>query len=69
VVALAEGATLDLAQVAEFLRDAGLRVQAIPEQLEVVDAVPRNPAGKILKHDLRQRFAGSSVATGRGATP
>ncbi len=69
VVALAEGATLDLAQVAEFLRAAGLRVQAIPEQLEVVDAVPRNPAGKILKHDLRQRFAESSVATARGATP
>jgi cyclohexanecarboxylate-CoA ligase len=67
VVALAEGTTLDLAEVAEFLRGAGLRVQAIPEQLEVVDAVPRNPAGKILKQDLRQRFAGSSVPTGRGA--
>jgi acyl-CoA synthetase (AMP-forming)/AMP-acid ligase II len=60
VVALVGDATLDLAQVADFLRKAGLRTQAIPEQLEVVDAVPRNPAGKILKHTLRERFGGSA---------
>ena len=30
--------------------------QKIPEQLEVVDALPRNPTGKILKHELRRRF-------------
>jgi fatty-acyl-CoA synthase len=31
--------------------------QKIPEQLEVVEAMPRNPAGKVLKNDLRQRYA------------
>ena len=41
----------------DFLKEQELRVQAIPEQLELVDAVPRNPAGKILKHTLRERFA------------
>ncbi len=61
VVALADGASLDLAEVAAFLAGAGLRTQAIPEQLEVVDAVPRNPAGKILKHTLRERFGASPV--------
>jgi cyclohexanecarboxylate-CoA ligase len=67
VVALAEGSALDLDGVADFLRRAGLRAQAIPEQLEVVEVVPRNPAGKILKHDLRVRFAASSPAgKGRG---
>jgi acyl-CoA synthetase (AMP-forming)/AMP-acid ligase II len=33
-----------------------MRAQAIPEQLELVDVVPRNPSGKIQKNDLRARF-------------
>jgi cyclohexanecarboxylate-CoA ligase len=57
VVAVAGGGTFDFDQMVVFLRDSGLRTQAIPEQLEIVDTVPRNPAGKILKHTLRERFA------------
>jgi cyclohexanecarboxylate-CoA ligase len=57
VVALRPGAGLDLEDVRSFLVGAGLRVQAVPEQLEVVDAVPRNPAGKVLKQALRDRYA------------
>jgi acyl-CoA synthetase (AMP-forming)/AMP-acid ligase II len=57
VVALAEGQSFDFATMGVFLRNQGLRVNAVPEQLELVDAVPRNPAGKILKHALRERFA------------
>jgi cyclohexanecarboxylate-CoA ligase len=57
VVALAEGQELDFATMGDYLRGHGLRVNAIPEQLELVDVVPRNPAGKILKHTLRERFA------------
>ena len=64
VVALNEGSTLDLAEVSAFLRGAGLRTQAVPEQLEVVDTVPRNPAGKILKHSLRDRFGAQPAAAG-----
>ena len=30
-----------------FLRENGLRTQAVPEQLELVDVIPRNPASKI----------------------
>ena len=57
VVSCAEGAEpLTFEEMQSYLRDAHLRVQAIPEQLEVVDAVPRNPAGKILKHKLRERY-------------
>ena len=51
VVAVAEGQSFDFATMGEYLRGRGLRVNAVPEQLELVDAVPRNPAGKILKHD------------------
>jgi acyl-CoA synthetase (AMP-forming)/AMP-acid ligase II len=40
-----------------FLRDAGLAVQKIPEQLEHVDELPRNPSGKVLKTELRSRYA------------
>jgi len=57
VVAVAEGQSFDFATMGAYLRGRGLRVNAVPEQLEVVDAVPRNPAGKILKHTLRDRFA------------
>ena len=57
VVALAEGQEFDFATMGDFLRSRGLRVNAVPEQLELVDVVPRNPAGKILKHQLRERFA------------
>ena len=53
VVALKDGERLDLGAMGKFLRDQGLRTQAIPEQLELVETVPRNPAGKILKQALR----------------
>jgi non-ribosomal peptide synthetase component E (peptide arylation enzyme) len=43
--------------MAEFLKGKGLRVQALPERLEFVDALPRNPAGKVVKNELRQRFS------------
>ena len=57
VVALIEGQSLPFDEMVAYLKDQGLRTQAIPEQLEVVDVVPRNPAGKILKHNLREQFA------------
>jgi acyl-CoA synthetase (AMP-forming)/AMP-acid ligase II len=57
VVAVKDGQTLTFEAMVAYLKEQGLRVQAVPEQLEVVDTVPRNPAGKILKHTLRERFA------------
>ncbi len=64
VVAVKEGQAFDLDEMVSFLNGRGLRLQAIPEQLELVDVVPRNPAGKILKHKLREELAPSST-TGR----
>jgi acyl-CoA synthetase (AMP-forming)/AMP-acid ligase II len=47
-----------LAEITERLRSAGLMVQKIPEQLEIVDALPRNETlRKVLKHQLRDLFA------------
>jgi cyclohexanecarboxylate-CoA ligase len=48
---------LALDEMVSFLKGKGLRAQAIPEQLEIVDSLPRNPAGKVLKQDLKARFS------------
>ncbi len=63
VVAVKDGARFDAVGMADFLKEHGLRLQAVPEQWEQVDAVPRNPAGKILKHALRERFAPDEAAS------
>ena len=57
VVALrsAEGA-LVLEEMVEFLASKRLMKQKIPERLEVVDEIPRNAAGKIMKNRLRERY-------------
>ena len=54
VVVAAEGADApSLSDLQPFLAEKGLMKQKWPEQLEVVDALPRNPAGKVLKRDLK----------------
>jgi acyl-CoA synthetase (AMP-forming)/AMP-acid ligase II len=49
--------TLD--QLVAYLRDQQIMPQKLPEQLELMDQLPRGAAGKVLKQDLRQRLAGS----------
>jgi len=48
-----EGETLALEDLISFMREKGVAVYKLPERLEVVDAIPRNPVGKALKKDLR----------------
>ena len=48
---------LGFVELQPFCRAAGLMTQKIPEQLELVDALPRNATLKVLKHMLRERFA------------
>ena len=57
VVVLAEGVdSLALAELVEFGRVEGLAIQKLPEQLEIVDRLPRNAMGKILKQQLRETY-------------
>ncbi|MFJ8793625.1 class I adenylate-forming enzyme family protein [Streptomyces sp. NPDC102462] len=50
---------LTLEAVTAYLRAAGLSVHKLPEQLEVVDALPRGETlRKVLKYELRERFSG-----------
>ena len=59
VVELAAGSDgLSLGEVGEYFRSSGIMAQKIPEQLEIVDSLPRNATGKVLKHELRDRFSG-----------
>ncbi|MGH7288992.1 MAG: class I adenylate-forming enzyme family protein, partial [Myxococcota bacterium] len=57
VVELRAGAEpLSFREMQAHCRKAGLMAQKIPEQLELVEALPRNATLKILKHELRARF-------------
>lgn len=47
--------TLD--DLAAFLRDRGVAGFKIPERLEIVDVIPRNPVGKILRRSIRATLA------------
>ena len=47
---------LEFAEMVAFLKAAGLTTHKLPEQLEVVDVLPRNPTGKVIKRDLVARF-------------
>ena len=57
VVALKGDRAPDLEELREFARSR-LAGYKLPSRLFVVDALPRNPAGKVLKYDLRERFGG-----------
>jgi len=57
VVVQADGAEpVTFESMIAHCRDAGLMTQKLPERLELVDALPRNPTGKVLKYELRSRF-------------
>jgi acyl-CoA synthetase (AMP-forming)/AMP-acid ligase II len=45
-------------EMVEHLRSQGLMNQKLPEQLELTEEIPRNPAGKVLKHVLRDQYKG-----------
>ncbi len=59
VVAVAESG-LTLADLDLFLSERLARYKH-PKGLEIVDALPRNPAGKVLKTELRTRFGAATV--------
>jgi cyclohexanecarboxylate-CoA ligase len=42
-----------LKSVFDHCREAGLMTQKIPERLEIIEVMPRNPSGKVPKHELR----------------
>jgi long-chain acyl-CoA synthetase len=55
VVALKKGASLTAQELIDFCKQKLARFKA-PKSVEFVDALPKNPAGKILKRELRDRY-------------
>ena len=45
---------LDLNELKEFMKEKGIAAYKIPERLELISAIPRNPVGKIVKNQLRE---------------
>ncbi|RLQ22865.1 long-chain-fatty-acid--CoA ligase [Seongchinamella sediminis] len=57
VVALQEGQSLSLEELREFAEPHLARYK-LPRRLEIVEALPRNPAGKVLKFVLKEDIVG-----------
>jgi non-ribosomal peptide synthetase component E (peptide arylation enzyme) len=53
IVAADPSQPLPVHGMTEYLRDAGLMIQKIPEQWVVLAELPRNQVGKVLKNELR----------------
>lgn len=60
VVVPADGRVPTLAGLVEYLDRMGFAKQFWPERLELVQTLPRTPAGKVQKFILQERFAGTS---------
>jgi non-ribosomal peptide synthetase component E (peptide arylation enzyme) len=60
VVLAKDAPPLTLGEVREFMIARGLMKQKIPEQLEIIDALPRTATGKVTKFELRRRFRESA---------
>ncbi len=58
VVVVHQGAAPTLEDLRDFAGERLARYK-LPTRIEVVDILPRNPAGKVLKFELRERFSPS----------
>lgn len=58
VVVAQSGTEVTLSTLVQHCHEQGLSRQKSPERLELVDALPRNLTGKVLKNELRRRFGG-----------
>jgi len=68
VIVLREGQQITLEAKRRFLQGKDIAAYKLPEKLVIVEQVPRNPVGKILKSELRQQMrAAAAIAPFNGA--
>ncbi|NNE11653.1 MAG: long-chain fatty acid--CoA ligase [Ilumatobacter sp.] len=60
VLALAPEASVERTQVQEYCAERLAKFK-VPNDIAIVDALPRNATGKVLKRELRDRFVGSDA--------
>jgi len=53
---------LGFEEMVSYCHERGLMKQKIPEQLEIVSEIPRNPVGKVMKHVLRETYRDSHAS-------
>jgi acyl-CoA synthetase (AMP-forming)/AMP-acid ligase II len=53
VVPADEDAPPTLEEINDYLKAQGMSVYKLPEKMKLIEAIPRNPVGKILKKELR----------------
>lgn len=56
-VQLEKNATLSFDEMQQFCLQQGLVIQEVPERLEILDELPRNLSGKILKNNIQAMFS------------
>ena len=52
-----EGQALKLSDLQELLNEKDIAAYKLPKKLVIVERLPRNPLGKILKRDIRKQIA------------
>ncbi|MBR0692677.1 acyl-CoA synthetase [Bradyrhizobium lablabi] len=60
IVVVKAGETLEADAVIKHC-EAGMAHFKVPKRVIFIDSLPKNPSGKLLKRELRQRFAGSDT--------
>ena len=56
VAVLNEGCGVTLEEIIDFLKDLGIAKYKLPENLKIIDELPRNPVGKVLRNELKRLF-------------
>jgi acyl-CoA synthetase (AMP-forming)/AMP-acid ligase II len=59
---------VDPAELVEFCRGR-IASYAVPRRIDFVDSLPRNPAGKVLKRQVRERYYPDGDGPGTGTAP
>jgi len=68
-VEVAPGETLELAEVCAHLEGLGIMRQKFPERLEIIDALPLTPTGKVVKGPLIAAITEKLGRQAKGMTP
>ena len=56
VAVVAEGETVSLEEIIDFLKGKQIAKYKMPEDLRVIDVLPKNPVGKVLRRELKDLF-------------
>lgn len=61
VVVTKPGETVEFSELTEYLREQGLAIFKLPEALRIIDEIPHNVTGKVLRREIKHLF--NDIAT------